>query len=324
MKFSEFKSMDVLNAYYDFISVDDAKYLGYIPENFHDIVDSKCICGSDRMTNASGTVITCCDPRCYIKLGYSLSSMLSLFGAKDIGGETCKSIMYTGIKQGIFTIPSHVEILYKYPEFEYLLGARYEKLVQAVALIQTSSLSFHQIVRAVSIPDFDTSCSTIFADTKNFNDLMNEFRQYGVVNTMANKRVFDLKKCSNLFFFMKDIALFESAFQGQFDLPALKMIKICITGPVHPEGVSMNRTSFIKYCNELSKIGNSRIFEISEGGPATSPYVIADSPSSSAKYTTAKNREYCNPGLKVIYTSTEFVELIRNEVEKCKENMSKS
>jgi len=321
MKYLEFKALDVLNAYYDFVSVDDAKYLKYIPEEFHNIIESKCDCHSDRITNRSGSVITCCNPRCYIKLGHSLYSMLSYFGVKDIGEETCKKIMKMGIEQGILTVPSHVELLYKYTEFEYLLGAKYESFLDVIARIHTSSMNFHQIVRAVSITGFDTKCVDYFGDIKDSNELMEEFKRYGVVDTMANRRVFDLKKCLSLILFMKDIVLFERAFQGKLYAPALKTVKICITGPVSPEGVYMNRREFIRYCNELSSFEGFKVFEITEGGPATSPYVIADSPSSSAKYSRALEREQDNPGLKVIYTSTEFVNLIRDEVNKCKEIM---
>ena len=92
----------------------------------------------------------------YIKLGYKLNEMLTSFGAREIGEETCKKIMQVGIREGVFKIPSHVEILYNYNEFDYILGARYDYLVEAVALVQTSALNFHQIVRAIDIPGFDT------------------------------------------------------------------------------------------------------------------------------------------------------------------------
>lgn len=318
MEYSEFKALDVLNAYYDFVSVDDAKYLGYIPEEFHSIISSKCDCHSDRITTSSGSVMTCCDPRCYIKLGYSLHSMLSYFGVRDVGEETCKKMMKMGIREGILTLPSHVEVLYKFEEFRFLLGAKYNNLLEVVAKIHTSSLNFHHIVRAVSIPGFDTKCVDYFGDINNSDELLSEFKKYGVVNTMANRRVFDLKKCLNLIFYMKDVVLFEKAFQGKLYAPALKNVKICITGPVNPEGMYMNRKEFVRYCNEISSFGENKIFEISEGGPSTSPYVIADAPSGSSKYNTAVNREMDNPGLKVIYSSTEFVNLIRDEVNKCK------
>ena len=72
MEYGEFKSLDTINAYYDFVSVDEAKYLGYIPKEFHDIVDSKCKCGSDRITNKSGSSIMCCNPRCISNLDINL------------------------------------------------------------------------------------------------------------------------------------------------------------------------------------------------------------------------------------------------------------
>ena len=61
------------------------------------------------------------------------------------------------------------------------------------------------------------------------------------------------------------------------------------------------------------------MFNISESGAATSAYVIADSSSNSRKYLKAKERESYNPSQKILYTSTEFVNLLRNEVKKCQE-----
>lgn len=317
MEYREFKLLDTINAYYDFVSVEDAKYLGYIPKEFHSIVNSKCLCGSDRITNKSGSSVMCCNPRCYIKLGYSLCSMLKSFGGRELGEETCKKIMQVGIREGIFKIPSPVEILYNFNEFEYLLGARYDYLVEAVALIQSASLNFYQIVQSVSIPGFDTKCSDYFGDISNSDELLKEFQTYGLVNSMANRRVFDLKKCLNLALRMKDVVLFESLFIGEVERPALKSVKICITGPVSPHGVSMTRDTFIRHCNEISKFDGVRLFDVSEGGPSRSSYVIADSPSGTSKYQTGKYRQDCNPDIKILYTSTEFVDLIKREVEKC-------
>ena len=42
----------------------------------------------------------------------------------------------------------------------------------------------------------------------------------------------------------------------------------------------MTRDEFIRHCNDVSRFDGIKLFEIGQGGPSTSPYVIADSPSS--------------------------------------------
>ena len=174
------------------------------------------------------------------------------------------------------------------------------------------------MVEAVNIPGFGSLCQDYFRGIENCTQLQDEIKRVGVVKFMLDRGVEDLKKDLNLVLFLSDVYVLERTFRGEKISKILKDVKICITGPVSPEGVYMKRDDFIRYVNKLSKVGDIQVFNISESGPATSSYVIADSPSSNRKYLKAKEREAYNPSQRVLYTSTEFVNLIRNEVEKCK------
>lgn len=317
MRFEEFKELDRLGAYAEFKSVEFAKMSGEIPSNLHEHISSKCECGSDRMTN--GVTITCCNPRCYIKLGHRLSNLFSKFGAKNLGPSTCIKIMNFGVKNNIFVLPSHLEVFNKFKEFEYILGSKYFDLAIGLDLVHRSTLSFYQIVQAVGIPGFDNECSEYFKDVESSEKLKEELERIGVVEFMAQRGVYDLKKCFNLVLGLSDVYVFEKLFRGERISKLIKDVKICVTGPVYPDGVYMKREEFLRHVNKLSRLGSIQIFNITETGAATAAYVIADSPSPSRKYLKAKERESFNPSVKVIYTATEFVNLIRNEVDKCRE-----
>lgn len=317
MKFEEFKELDKLNAYGDYRSIKLAKMSGEIPSNLHDYIEDTCKCGSDRITN--GTTLTCCSPRCYIKLGHRLSNLFSKFGVKNLGPSTCIKIMDFGIKRDIFVLPSHIEIFNKFKEFEYILGSKYYDLTIGLELIHSNSIPFYKIVQSVGIPGFDSECINYFKDIENSIQLKEELNKHGVVKFMSDRGVYDLKKSFNLVMCLTDIYIFEKLFRGEVITKILKDVRICLTGPVYPNGTYMKRDEFVRYLNSISKIGSVQLFNISESGASTSSYVIADSPSNSRKYLKAKEREYYNPNQRVIYTSTEIVELIEKEVMKCKE-----
>lgn len=324
MKFEEFKKLDSIGAYADFYSVEEMKELGYIEEDFHEYVPNTCECGSDIMMNGDKTIMTCCNPKCYVKMGYSLNSMLKSFGCKGLGPVSCVSICRKGVREGIFIIPSHIEVLNNFKRFEGLLGAKYDDLVNAVLTIHKTPLKFYEMVQYLGIPGFDTCCVDLFGDVKNFEDLLEKLNEKDIETFFRHRGVNDLKKTFNLYVFLKDIRAFETLYLGNFSKPALKNIPICITGPVKPKGEYMTRQAFIRHCNEVSKVGDSPLFNFIESSAIESVrYVITDAPSPSRKYVRAKNREMLNPGTKIIYTATEFVELIEKEVMKCQESMEK-
>lgn len=323
MTMEEFRAMDSLDAYSDYDSVEYLKLVGVIPKEYQNIIPNKCNCGSDNMINSDLTIMTCCNPKCFIRMGYSLYNMLQDFGCTGLGPVSCIKICRKGVQDGIFTIPSHIEILYTYKRFEWLLESKYDKLLEAIARIQTSNLKFYQMIQFLGIPGFDKKCFDLFGDIVNFEDLMKKINEVDMITFFGKRGVFDLKQVLTFNCFLKDIRAFEMLFSGTFSRPALKNIAICITGPVSPNGKYLTRKEFIEYCNEQSKVDNVPIFNFMESGYNQSVrYVIADSPSGNRKYVNAKARQNLNPETKLIYTSTEFVDLIRGEVEKCKKRMN--
>ena len=97
MTLKELKELDLLNAFYDYCTIEYAKSNGLIPKEY--ITEdpemgpfpNHCICGSENIVNAlasdEGTPfsrVMCCDPKCKIKQGYRLSAMLKSIGTLDL------------------------------------------------------------------------------------------------------------------------------------------------------------------------------------------------------------------------------------------------
>lgn len=325
MNYEEFRNLDQVDAYAEFTSVLNAKELNYITPDYDDIIPNKCLCGSDMIINNESTTLMCCNPRCFLKMGYSLNNMLKKFECKGLGPETCVAICKYGIENGIFVIPSYVEVLSKYESFKGLLGHRYDDLVHAVYKMHTTPMKFYQMIQYIGIPGFDKVCKDYFGSVSNFDDLLSKLNEHSIVSYLAQFGVADLKKSLNLQIYLKDIRAFEILYRGEISRPALKHLDIVITGRVAPEGREMTRKEFIAYCNSLSVIDGVPLYDFHTSTALQSArYFICDSPSGTNKYNIARQREQLNPGLKLIYTSQEFVDLIRNEVNKCRELIEKN
>lgn len=318
MLFSEFRENDTLDAYKEFESVQTYKDSGRIPEDFHEVVDSFCKCGSERMVNDNLTILTCCDPRCYFKLGESLYKMLSYYGSKNIGPETCIYIMKCARKMNIQTLGSIVEIIPNYKDFEYLLGAKFQYLEQGILNIFQNKLKFYEMVQSLGIPGIDSLSKDFFSNYNSIIEVGEEILKVGIHKFFSDRGSKDLKKMSAFLEYFEDIGLFENLLANNLVKPGIVPITICITGPVRPHGQYMSRDDFVRYCNEISNVNGYTLFDISySDGPVYSTYVIADNPSTSRKYRKGAERQSYS-SKKILYTSTEFVDYILSEVEKCK------
>ena len=85
MNYEEFKSLDKIGAYVEFKSIRHLKDSGLIPNGYEDLLADKCSCGSDRIMNSELTIITCCNPNCFIKMGYKLDKFLKAYNEKKNG-----------------------------------------------------------------------------------------------------------------------------------------------------------------------------------------------------------------------------------------------
>lgn len=320
MNYEEFKNLDTIGAYSEFKSVRQMKDSGLIPAEFEDYVSDKCECGSDRIMNDVGTVITCCNNKCYIKMGYNLDKFFKYFDCKGLGPATCISICKKAVKDEIFILPSFVEILNCFERFQGLLGAKYYDLLEAVDKIHKTPLSFYQMIQYIGVYGFDRKCSTVFEGVKNSQDLIAKLKETSVLDFFAKRGVYDRKKILDFYLSLTDIQAFELLHRGKLLLPAKRQIKVCITGSVRPNGHGLSRKEFIAYCNALGQVDGVPIFSFVESKAfGSASYFVFDRPTGSQTEMAARQRQALQPNEKIIYTSTEFVNLIKSEVLKCQQ-----
>lgn len=320
MNYEEFKSLDKIGAYVEFKSIRHLKDSGLIPNGYEDLLADKCTCGSDRIMNSELTIITCCNPNCFIKMGYKLDKFLKAFDCKGLGPATCIDICKKGIKDGIFVLPSFIEILNCFEDFKWFLGAKYEYLLKAVDKIHKTPLTFYQMIQYLGFYGLDTKCENVFNGIKNSKDLEDILSETSIISFFANRGVEDYKKILDFYLRFKEIKAFEILHRGKLLLPAKININLCITGAVRPNGVSMSRKEFISYCNLLGQVDDIPIFSFKAGKAfGSASYFIVDRPTSSLTYEAALERQSRNPDKKIIFTSTEFVDLIKSEVAKCQQ-----
>lgn len=321
MIYEEFVKNDTIGAYSDFKSVKELKRLGRIPQEYHQYIDDVCECGSDRIMNVLGTIITCCDHRCYVKMGYNLDKFLKFFDCKGIGPATCISICKKGVRDGIFILPSFIEILNCFDRFQGLLGAKYSDLLDVIDRINNEYLSFYQMIQCLGIYGLDSSCSKIFKGIKDFDHLMEILKTCTLQEFFAERGVFDKKRVIEFYLHLVDIKAFSLVYKGSVKLPALREVKVCITGAVRPNGASLSRKDFIGLCNRSSVVNGTPIFNFTEGKAFSSAsYFIYDRSTGSETERAALKRQAMTDE-KIIYTSKEFLDLIRGEVLKCQQKV---
>ena len=149
MEFIDLKKIDKFGAFNKFKSVEEAKRVEWIPKEYHNIFPQKCECGSEMIINEELTQLQCCNPRCYIKLGWMLYEMFSRFGCKNVGPATCKSVMKELIKKKQLKYSSHIEVLSLNPAHYPLSvsGAKSYDFERAIVTILSSKLTLAQIDR---------------------------------------------------------------------------------------------------------------------------------------------------------------------------------
>jgi hypothetical protein len=326
MKAEELFEKDKWGAFFEFVSVEQAKkeeiipvtHARYFPDKCEEVNDHgiKQGCDSDMIISRSLTRLMCCNPRCQVKLAYALDEMLDRFSCKHVGEQTCKNIVRYAFK--FMELKSHVEILTM--EDKHLVpdvrGMNFVWFRQAIAKATETSLTFPDMVSRLAIPEFKTSAIKIFAGISSTKELVEKIKTAGGIQKfMLSKGIEDQMKVFYLSEFLQDIAFAEfRAFKKIRSVGKMKM-QVCITGNLSPEGYKITKAEFIELCNKLGTVGNYRMFDVEmTTAIQTTAYVIADYRSNTDKYSIAKSREEVE-GKKILYTSSEFLRYLKGVVE---------
>ena len=308
MTFQELLATETFGAFDDFVSVKVAKERGLIPPPYHNIFKDECECGSEMIIRDTLTRVQCCNPRCYIKLGYALAELFSRFGCKDLGPASCISAMRGVIDK--LEIPSHVEILGLEEDDLPLtfLNYRYDQFMTAKELIFSRAYSISELVPKLALPSLDKNAGSIFAKYNDAVEFIEDFQSYEKFSTfMYEHGVADKWLIYCMRTYAIDILKGQMIFNDNFREKPMKEIEVVITGHISPEGRSMPKDEYIEYLNTMGidKNGVRRFgFRRSEAVESVQ-HIIADAPSGYRKYKRGVERG-------VLISSTDFLNRLKD------------
>lgn len=317
MEFSELQKIDIFGAFEGFVSMQQAKAEGLLMTELHSSFSDRCACGSEIIISKNLTRYTCCDPRCYFKMGDALHHVFKDFGCKNVGEVICNDMAKYALPTLGFK--SHLALLVEGPDYEVpgIYGVAMNNFRMAAYQVRTSELSFPDMVTRIGIPSIGPGSRDIFRGISGIKELLEKITHFGDVRRFLFSRgVEDLMKCFYLHHYLEDIFYAEfTVFTtkvpvGKIDMP------ICITGEIHYNGYRVKKREFVDFCNKRGQLSpNFRLFNIHMNEAVNSnDHIIADGPSSNAKYITALERQqwYDQEGFnkKILYTPNEFVDLL--------------
>lgn len=317
MLVEDLRKMDKYGAFSEYLSMVEAKKLGRIPEEYHDIFNDNCECGSERMISSELTKFMCCDPRCPIKLGYNLDYVFSKFNCENIGEKTCLSIMKHAYKY--IDYKSHISVLDLEDKYfpSNLIGMPLFYFKQAINKVKGQALSFPDMVSRLGIPKFDSTALRVFGDIPSVDTLVDLIEKDGGVRQFLIKRnVYDAMKAFYLEEFLPDIAIAQYKVFSKIVPIGMVNIPVVLTGILHIDGIRITKDQFVSLCNDVGQVSpNVRLFNVQKSTAVESAsFFIADYESTTAKFLTARRRQE-SEGRKLIYRPKEFIEMLKGQAE---------
>lgn len=309
-----------------YTTIRDAKDEGLIPKIYQDpdnpsggIFPDFCRCGSENVISYNLKRAKCCDPRCQIKLGFTLSEMFSRFGIKGVGDAICSKII-----KGTFDklkYKSHLEVLMLKPE-EYPISVRGTAAACAFYRgfleMQTRELTFPDLVANLGIEGLGSNSKKLLEGIQSFEHLADEIEKAGSTKMFCIHRgVADENVMANLYIHLIDIAMAEQIFAKCLRKTGAVNIPITITGRIYLNGVHYTKEEFVRHCNHVAQLENGeQLFEIQFKNKALESveYIVADTPSNSAKYRAGLRRNN-------LITGQAFIDYIKEEVSKCQKQL---
>lgn len=309
-----------------YTTIRNAKDEGLIPAIYQDPEDPSggvfpdyCNCGSENVISYNLKRAKCCDPRCPIKLGYTLSEMFTRFGIKGVGDAIC-SKMVKGTYDKL-QYKSHLEVLLlnptDYPVSVRGSAAAYD-FYRGFLQMQTRELTFPDLVANLGIEGLGSNTKKLLEGIQSFEHLADEIEKAGSTKMFCIHRgVADENVVANLYIHLVDIALAEKIFVKCLRRTGVINIPITITGRIYLNGVHYTKEEFVRHCNHIAQLDDgTQLFEIQFKNKALESvkYIVADTPSNSAKYRAGLRRNN-------LITGQAFVDFIKEEVNKCQEKL---
>lgn len=335
MTFDEFKEQyDLYNAYNDWTTVEIAKYMKYLPEDYHDVFDNLCECGSENIITKNLTQITCCNPNCKVKQGFKLAKLMSSFSMDGVGPAICDSV-YRRItctdaeakargEEGLLKTSSYLEMLIvpydKYP-FD-LRTAAGENFFRSAAKVLNTQVTFPKLIGMLGLKGFGGNSETFFKDINSYAELKKEIIEKGGIQKFcASRGAYAPIKSCDLKVALPDIILADFLFRDSIRATGLQALDICITGSIKLHGKSITKAEFINKCNELCVTEDGvQLYEVKMNAAVEhNPFILYSTPSSSSKFKKGMARGEVTDTFgthPVLMTADDFYSLLEEKVKK--------
>lgn len=307
---------------YDYITIKEAKATGLIPAEYVDpenpeggIFPNYCLCGSENAISRNLKHARCCDPRCKIKVGLQLSKIFTDFGIKGVGDSICTTMVFRMWDDMKYKSP--IEIIAmpfeKYP-VDIQCSVAGQTFRNACVEIKDTEMTFAEMVTHLSIEGIGSVSKKLFVGINSIEDLISAVEKQGSLKDFCTIRgVYDRNVITNLYMSLQDILLAQQYFGLTLRNTGKVSIEIAITGRVYIKGCHLTKSDFVRLCNRVAVLEDgTQLFEVTQKSSATQSvsFVIADTPSNSAKYRIGKSRG-------ILKTGQEFLDYLQEEVRKC-------
>jgi hypothetical protein len=323
MKFDDLFAY-ALKPFSDYITVVKAKQIGLIPKKFESVFPDVCICGSDmmaRINDGSVTAVTCCDPGCYVKLGYQAAEVFSKYGYKGIGANTCKKLVSSVVnKNGSAKL---YDILVDGLYYNELGEFVEEELTEAINIIRTSKVSFGKFVARLCYPFIGDKFDDVLSGVSSFEELIDRiYTGGGILNFFSQRGVRDLNVIFCFAFFANDIGKLCSEFSDSIIASSENKVPVCMTGRMNTSIGILTKSDFLEKCNLLvMKDDGKKDFDIiSVEAVRKAAFVIVGEDSrarGTSKFKTARELEYqlresgeFGPDEKFVFSPDEFFQYL--------------
>lgn len=337
----EFKEKhDHYNAYSDWVSVEEAKTTGLIPEQYQEYFSDMCECGSENMVRVNLKAITCCNPKCFQKEACRMAEFFSRSNVSGLGEGNCHKILslfksYDDIRvsrgeKSFFPTNSFLDV-FDVPEELWPLecGSALEStFAAAVDKLKNDNVTFPELISRLGIEDLGSNALKIFDGISCAKELKNEIDREGGVRYFCYSRgVYAPEVINNIYESLIDIANSERLFHKSIRVQGLVPVNICITGSSALHGVSLTKSELVTVLNRAS-IGESGIqyYEFHMCTALQSaPFILYTVPSGTAKFRAGEARGSITDEFgehKVLMQIDEFFDLLQSKVKELDEEVS--
>lgn len=295
-----------------FIPIKEAKATGLVPEPWHYLFNDSCFCGSDNVISETRKTYKCSNPLCPTKTTGMIVGMLQKLGYKGWGEATISNYIWER------DIVSICDFLRRPPN----------DLSDIIDVLNSFTLTYAQLVQIMCIPGLGTRCADIFKDCNSLQDLIHLAENKGTLVAVLRDRlggnVLPHQIKDTIRDYYQDLSevtnLVKTVPESQH------VIKIAATGGItsvkDDSGRAPTREQFIRHLNNITRDAGIEFVQSSSYNSLS--FVLADYPSSSAKYREGVSRNIVVPYNKLLRIAELMAETHRDRTAKLTETSERT